>query len=333
MQLWRDRSVLVVGDVGLDEYIMGQVSRISPEAPVPVLEVDEEDKRLGLAAYVAQNVASLGGKPFLVGVVGDDAGGRLLKGLFSEAHLSDENLVVDSSRPTTRKTRIMAKQGLVSKHHHVVRVDWETRKHLPQEVEKAILEKVRRAIPQCEAVVIEDYGKGVLSPKCITEIVSMAHARGLKVLLDPHRTISGEHYRGVDLLKPNFDEALSLSGVSFDEVRDKPENIMKIGHELRQKTGAKDIVMTQGREGMTVFSDNQVTHVPTYARQVFDVTGAGDTVLAALALGVAAGLKLDRSCILANFAAGVVVGKVGCVPCTVQELSQYIEDHGQEAGW
>lgn len=314
------RKILIVGDVGLDEYILGEVRRISPEAPVPVLDVEREDMRLGLAANVAQNIQSLGGVPWLVSVVGKDAGYDSLSQLFRTHNVSTEFLVVDETRPTTRKSRIMAK------HHHLVRVDYETRKFISPEIEDKVMAQIHKAIDQVEAVIIEDYAKGAITQSLMKKVTELARTKSKPVLVDPHRTNSAPFYAGADLLKPNFDEALALSGLNYDEMRDHPNRVVEVGRALQKITGAKQVVMTRGKDGMTIFSGNEIAQVPTYARQVFDVTGAGDTVIAALSLAISAGLPLQQACQLANFAAGVVVGQVGCVPCTVQELRDYIEE-------
>jgi D-glycero-beta-D-manno-heptose-7-phosphate kinase len=314
------KKILVVGDIGLDEYVLGEVRRISPEAPVPVLEVESEDMRLGLAANVAQNISSLGGVPYLVSVMGHDLGAEKLKTLFQKTGVSTEHIVIDESRPTTRKTRIMAK------HHHLVRVDYEVRNYLSAATEKKVIEKISALISQVDAVVVEDYSKGVISNSLIKNVIEISHRAGKKVLLDPHKTNRGSFYSGVDLIKPNFDEAVALSGLTYDDLRDHPDRVIEVGQALQKLTGAKEVVMTRGKEGMTIFADSQVHQVPTYARQVFDVTGAGDTVIAALSLGLVAGLSLVDACQLANFAAGYVVGQVGCVPCTVENLKSYIEE-------
>lgn len=316
------KKILIVGDVGLDEYILGEVRRISPEAPVPVLEVESEDHRLGLAANVAQNITSLGGVPVLVSVVGQDTGAELLQSLFRKNSVSTEFLITDGSRPTTRKARIMAK------HHHLVRVDYEVRKFLAKETENKVFARVESVIDSVDAVIVEDYAKGVVSQSLIRSLTQLCKAKGKKVLVDPHRNNAGDFYSGVDLIKPNFDEAVALSGLNFDDLRDHPNKVIEVGQALQKKTGAKEVVMTRGKDGMTIFSGDQLTQVPTYARQVFDVTGAGDTVIAALALGLVSGLSLTEACMLANFAAGVVVGQVGCVPCTTQELAEYIQTAG-----
>lgn len=313
------KKILIVGDIGLDEYILGDVRRLSPEAPVPILDVESEDLRLGLAANVAQNVKSLGGEPVLVSVVGRDMGADLLANLFKESKVDVSHLIVDAKRPTTRKTRVMAK------HHHLVRIDREIRKFLSPETEASVFTKVQELIQSVDAVVIEDYAKGVVSKSLIQQIVKLAKANGKKVLVDPHQTNSGDFYSGVDLVKPNFSESVALSGLDYDELRDDPEKLVDLGRAVQSRTGAKEVVMTLGKDGMIIFSGNDVLQVPTFAKQVFDVTGAGDTVIAAMTLGIVSGLSLGEACMLANFAAGVVVGQVGCVPCTTQDLQNYIE--------
>lgn len=325
VEKFRGRKVLVIGDIGIDEYLLGDVRRISPEAPVPVLEVETQENRLGLAANVAFNVRTLGGEPLLVGLVGKDSGAELIKDLMQKSDLGTEHLVLDESRPTTRKTRVMAK------HHHLVRVDFENRKFVDTTVENKIFDRVAALLPQVDVVVVEDYAKGMISSVLLKKIVQICQSQGKKLLVDPHRTNNASFYEGVDLLKPNFDESVAMSGLNYDELRDHPNRVLEVGRALMKKSGAKELVMTRGKDGMMIFSNSQVVSVPTYARQVFDVTGAGDTVIAALSLGVAAGLDLTQSCLIANYAAGVVVGQVGCVPCRVDDLRAYITRTGEFA--
>lgn len=319
LESFKTKKVLVVGDVGLDEYVLGRVRRISPEAPVPVVEVESEDKRLGLAANVAQNVVSLGAEPILISVVGDDTGANLLRDLFTSAKVKSDYLVIDRQRPTTRKTRVM------SGPHHIVRVDYELRKYISDEVENSILSRCEKEIDRADIVVLEDYAKGVVTEKTVKRLSELCRQKKKKLLVDPHRDNRGEFYHGVDLIKPNYEESLALAGLNFEDLKDNPNKIVEAGMALKAKTGAREVVLTRGKEGMTIFSDTEIVEVPTYAKKVFDVTGAGDTVIATLALGQAAGLDLVRSCMLANFAAGIVVGKIGCVPCEALELREEIQ--------
>jgi rfaE bifunctional protein kinase chain/domain len=321
LQLLEGKKVLVVGDICLDEYVLGQVRRISPEAPVPLLEVEEEDSRLGMSGNVAQNIASLGGKPYLISVVGNDASAETLKSFLNKKGVSSDYLVVDSNRPTTRKIRIM------TQHHHLVRVDYEMKHFLDEKVERNLISRVVSIIKEIDIVILEDYGKGVVSRRVVENLVEIAHSNKKMVLVDPHRTNPGDFYQGVDLLKPNFDESLALAGISYEDYKIHRKNIAEVGTTLRDKIKSKYVILTQGKEGMSIFSDEETMQVPTFARQVFDVTGAGDTVIAALALGLSSGFSIDEACVLANFAAGVVVGKVGCVPCEVAELKDYMLSH------
>jgi len=310
----KEQEVLVVGDIGLDEYVLGQVRRISPEAPVPVVEVESEERRLGLSSNVAQNIASLGGIPRLVGIVGQDGAADQLRQLLLAAGVPTGHLVVDASRPTTRKLRVMVGN------HHIVRVDYEQRQFLSPAVEDKIFAQVQALLPQVAAVIIQDYAKGVVSERLVREIVKQAKAARKRVLADPNRTTPLEVYRGVDLMTPNYDEAVALTGIRDDDLRKDLDAVNRRGRQLMEVVGSEQMVITLGKDGMRIFEGGQAVEFPTNAKQVFDVTGAGDTVIAALALAWGSGFTLEQSCALANFAAGVVVGKIGCVPCGVQEL-------------
>lgn len=311
------RRLLVVGDIGLDEYVNGDVRRISPEAPVPVVEVRSQDVRLGLAANVAQNVASLGGIAEMIAVVGADESAERLRQMLRAADVETAHLVVDSSRPTTRKLRVM------TEHHHIVRVDFEHKLYLSDAMEKTLLDKVSSRLSAVDGVVIEDYAKGVFSENTLQQIIQMAKKAGKKVLVDPNRSTPTRYYRGADLMTPNRDEAVALSGLDFDELRTHPDFLFEVGEALLHRAELQHLVLTRGKEGMSLFSAGQVATMPTVARQVFDVTGAGDTVIAAIGLGWVSGLSLQDACLLGNLAAGVVVGKVGCVPCTQKELLDF----------
>lgn len=312
-------KLIVVGDIGLDEYVLGDVRRISPEAPVPVLEVNSQDARLGLAANVAQNVASLGGVPFLVAVVGQDQTADQIRSQLKAAEVSPDHLIVDPSRPTTRKLRVMS--GL----HHIVRVDFEHKKYLSDEVAARLVEKVKSLLPKADGLIIEDYAKGALSESSLQAIIAAARAAGKKVFVDPNRATPASYYRGADVTTPNRDEAVALSGLDYSELRQNPNFILELGQTLRECMQIENVVITRGAEGMTLVAANEVVHMPTVARQVFDVTGAGDTAIAALALASVGGFSLPEACLFGNVAAGVVVGKVGCVPCSRRELLDYIQ--------
>lgn len=311
--------LIVVGDIGLDEYVLGDVRRISPEAPVPVLEVQNQDSRLGLAANVAQNIASLGGVAHLVGVVGRDQAAEELKAKLRSAEVNADHLVVDPARPTTRKLRVM------SGPHHLVRVDYEKKQYLNPETENELVTKVASLLKTSDGVIIEDYAKGVLSENGLQAIIGEAHKQNKKVFVDPNRSTPAKFYNGADVVTPNRDEAVELSGLDYDDLRVHPNFILEVGQALRERMKAKNIVITRGKEGMSLIGDKEAVHMPTFARQVFDVTGAGDTVIAALALAHLSGFTLPEACVFGNVAAGVVVGKVGCVPCTRADFLDYVE--------
>lgn len=318
LKRFRQRRVMVVGDLGLDEYVSGDVRRISPEAPVPVLEVSGEDQRLGLSGNVAQNIASLGGDCVLLSVVGADPAAGRVRELLSAAGVSPNGLIVDRTRPTTRKLRVLAGQ------HHLVRVDFEHKRYLSAEVAGQLISQAERELSSCDALILQDYAKGVLSEACLQELTGIAKRQGKRVLLDPHRSTPLSHYRGVDLLTPNYEEALALAGIDSDAFADAESLLRQISGHLRAVTGAEQLVITRGKFGMRLFTASNEIDLPTYARQVFDVTGAGDTVIATLALAWLSDLSLGHACVAANAAAGVVVGKVGCVPCSLTELQDYL---------
>lgn len=317
-EVLKKQKLVVVGDIGLDEYVMGTVKRISPEAPVPVVEVTSEDHRLGLSANVAQNITSLGGEAYLISVVGQDGAAKQLQDMLKREGVNVEGLVEDASRPTTRKLRVMSGQ------HHIVRVDYERKKFLSADNEKKVLAKIAAVIDSCAGVIIQDYAKGVLSENCIQSIIKLAKEKNKKVMVDPYRTTPVAHYRGADLMTPNYDEALLLSGRSLDDIRGVSESLEEVGTNLMKGIQSDKMVITRGKDGVSLFEDGRTKQIPTFARQVFDVTGAGDTFIATLSLAWVAGLSLEDSCLMANHAAGVVVGKVGCVPCSLDELQASI---------
>lgn len=317
----RTGRVMIVGDVGLDEYVNGGVKRISPEAPVPVVDVLREEKRLGLAANVAQNISSLGGQPVLVGLIGQDEAGQQLRALLEQAGVSGEALYIDSERPTTRKLRVM------SDHHHIVRIDYERKKFLSAEVEAQLLSQVEARMESVDVLVLQDYAKGVLSASLCQNLIALAKQRNKKVLVDPNRNTPVEFYRGADLMTPNLDEAIKLAGWDPEAYEPSEVSVEALGQALMTAIASSTMIITRSQDGMSLFENQQAQRVPTFARKVADVTGAGDTVIAAIALALAGGFSLEESCVLANYAAGVVVGKVGCVPCYTEELVDYIDSH------
>ncbi len=310
--LERCRGVVVgvVGDVMLDRFVWGKVTRISPEAPVPVVEIEREDYHLGGAANVARNLASLGANPLLLGILGEDEAGETLRRAFGERGLSAEALLSDSSRRTTVKTRIIA-QG-----QQVVRADWESTEDIAGEVESKSLRLVEEVVARSQALVFSDYSKGALTPKVIERAIAAAKARGIPILVDPklrrHRL-----YRGVTLVTPNMNETERFTGMS---VRSK-EDLEQAAGKLLSDLDCDAVLVTRGEEGMSLFErGRKPLHIPTAAQEVFDVSGAGDTVIATAALALACGTSLLRAAVLSNRAAGIVVGKLGTATVTPEEL-------------
>lgn len=304
------KRIVVLGDVMLDEFIWGRVRRISPEAPVPVVEVERETLALGGAGNVASNLVALGAIPVTLGVVGDDLNAGRLSKVFRSMGISDEGLVIDSGRPTTLKTRIIAH------HQQVVRADRENRRPVDAETEDHIFERFCREIETADAVVLSDYNKGLLTPRLLARVLGEGRKRGAIVCLDP-KTRSFAHYQPVTIITPNNQEAAEASGVLIED----ESSLIEAGRRLLDSVDCRAVLVTRGEEGMALFTDGgAVTHIPTVAREVYDVTGAGDTVIATLALSLAAGAELVEAAVLANHAAGVVVGKLGTATVTREEL-------------
>jgi D-beta-D-heptose 7-phosphate kinase/D-beta-D-heptose 1-phosphate adenosyltransferase len=305
--------LLVVGDLVLDEYVWGEVDRVSPEAPVPVVHVREETVVLGGAANVVRNAVALGGSVAFCSVLGDDAAGRRTVELLEELGVDVGGLILAPGRPTTRKTRIIARS------QQVVRFDRETLDPPPPSIGRKLLEAIENALPSVDGVVIEDYGKGMLSSRIAVAAMRRFHAAGTPVVVDPKTTVVP--YRGAALLKPNLRETETLSGVSIRG----PEDLTRAVARLRRRIGGGAVVVTRGAEGMTLFEDDGPgVDVPTVAREVFDVQGAGDTTITALALALRAGAGLLEAAVIANAVAGVVVGKVGTATATVDEVRELL---------
>ncbi|MCU0329555.1 MAG: D-glycero-beta-D-manno-heptose-7-phosphate kinase [Candidatus Kapabacteria bacterium] len=316
----RGAEVAVVGDVMLDRYFWGTVNRVSPEAPVPVVDVENETFHLGGAANVAANLASLGAKPLLCGIVGDDASGRLLRQIAQDEGLTSEGIITDATRPTTVKTRV------IGNNQQIVRLDREDRSNVAADVAQRVLALLSNR-PQLKAIILEDYNKGLLSVHCITAIIALARQAGIPVFVDPKK-VNFFAFRDAYLVKPNRKEAEEALGRPLRSIRD----IEDAGHDLRASLGAENVLITLGAEGMMlVESDGTVSTVPTVAHRVADVSGAGDTVIATIAAMVAAGAPLREAAALANVSAGVVVAEPGIVSITPAALLQAIPDSGMVA--
>ncbi|MFL5616681.1 MAG: D-glycero-beta-D-manno-heptose-7-phosphate kinase [Gemmatimonadaceae bacterium] len=315
----KDCRIAVISDAMLDVYLRGDVERISPEAPVPVVRVRERRYALGGAANVAQNVAAIGAECDLVAAIGNDAGGETLRGMMQAIDADPSSLVV-VSRPTTTKTRIVARA------QQVVRVDEEEDVDLEgQEVEK-LLKAVTASIAQSHAVVLEDYNKGVLVARVIQEAIAAAKQRDLPIIVDP-KYKNFFHYRGATIFKPNRRELEAALGAAVD--LDHPDTLPQ----TLRRLGVEHLLLTLGERGMALISpEGEVMRVPTVAREVYDVVGAGDTVTAYLAAVLAAGGTTVEAAVIANYAAGVEVGKLGAATVTPDEVLDAYDDFRARAG-
>jgi D-beta-D-heptose 7-phosphate kinase/D-beta-D-heptose 1-phosphate adenosyltransferase len=304
------RPILVIGDVMLDRYLVGAASRISPEAPVPVIRVANDRRILGGAANVATNLAALDATVTLVSAVGDDSGGQLVKRLLAEAKLDDQGIVVSSSRVTTEKTRIVANS------QQIARVDVETIAEIDADCERTVLERLERLVPECSAVVISDYGKGVITSAIASRALACASAAGIPSLVDS-KSPEYSRYAGADFITPNRHELSAVTGLRIDTVADAE----RAASLIRAQFDFGNVIATLGADGLILVNEQTTRHFPTNAREVFDVSGAGDTVIAGVALCSAAETSAEFACEFANAAAGVVVGKFGTATVTRAEVA------------
>jgi D-beta-D-heptose 7-phosphate kinase/D-beta-D-heptose 1-phosphate adenosyltransferase len=315
------KTILILGDVMLDEFIWGKVGRISPEAPVPVVEVIEETYRLGGSANVAANVLALDGTPIPVGIVGNDRASQHIEELLQGSRIDTYGLL-RADRPTTLKTRIIAHN------QQVVRTDRESKKPLSSGINRDLEAVFLEYLPRSAAVVVSDYDKGVVNRELLSAILPKVRSAGIPVYLDP-KVHHADYYRPITLITPNHREAELLSGM----VIDGQTALEEAGRKLLQRFDCEYALITRGEEGMSLFNRSGSHHLPTFAREVFDVTGAGDTVIATLALARAGGATMEEAAVLANHAAGIVVGKVGTATVSRSELlSDFESRNAHSAG-
>ena len=314
LQRFPQASLLVIGDLILDHYVMGRVSRISPEAPVPVVHVESETLRLGGAANVFNNILALGGKADLCGVIGADESGRLLLKELGKSRSGRGGVIIDHDRPTTRKSRVIAHN------QQIVRYDMEGRQELKGTLQKRLLRYVESRIRELSCIVVSDYAKGVVSAALMTELTRMAALRKIPVIVDPKVEHFG-YYKGVTVITPNHLEATQAAGLHGDD----DHTINEAGAVIRQRLGCRSVLITRGEKGMSLYEGEGTSwHLPTQARQVYDVTGAGDTVIGTLALALATGASMREAATLANHAAGIVVGMVGTATVTPKQLLEAV---------
>jgi len=312
---FKKSKVLVIGDLILDEFIWGDVKRISPEAPVPVVGVNSQSYLPGGAANVANNIIALGAEVQLAGIIGNDNVGRLLIEELTKRSIDTEGVIKDEKRPTTLKTRIIAH------HQQVVRIDKESREHIYGQALNRVVDFVKAKINDVDAILIEDYGKGVINPVFLKKIKAIAQRHKKIITVDPKED-HFSYYNNLTVITPNRYEARIATHMK----NDTEIELNKCGLRLLNKLKCQAVLITLGEEGMHLFEKkNKITHIPTTAQEVFDVSGAGDTVIATLTLALSSGAKMKEAALLANYAAGIVVGKVGTAVCCFDELKQKIK--------
>ncbi len=310
---FRNARLLVIGDLIMDHFIWGSVTRISPEAPVPVVDVTEETLLLGGGANVVNNVASLGGKSFIAGVAGRDSDGKRLLSMLIDKVVTTDGIIIDKKRPTTTKTRVIAHN------QQVVRFDREEKNPIGVRTIVKVMEYIKSVIKDSDAVVISDYAKGLVTKELVWCVMELAKELDKPVVVDP-KVEHFDCYSGATIVTPNNNEASLASGVLIND----KDSLKKAGKSLLKNHGIKAVLITRGEHGMSLFEKGSESHIPTVAREVYDVSGAGDTVVGAVALSLAAGASVKEAAVLSNLAAGIVVGKLGTATVTPKELLEAV---------
>lgn len=307
---FKGRRIAVIGDMMLDIYFRGDVKRISPEAPVPIVEVENEFFRFGGAANCALNIISLGGIPEPIGVIGYDSFGTIFRSLLAESGISSKGIFVDDSRPTTAKTRVIADK------QHVVRIDKESKQDLNSVLSSKLMSYLNDISESIDGIILQDYNKGVLTRSVIEMVINLANSKDLLVTVDP-KFNNFFTYKNVTVFKPNRKEAEDVLGMKIRSDND----VSMAGKKLIEKLNSKNVLLTLGSEGIAVFEkDKPEKRMPTKARKVADVSGAGDTVISTLTLALAAGSDIVEASYLANYAGGIVCEEVGIVPIESDKL-------------
>lgn len=315
LESFKGKKILVLGDIMLDKYVFGKVSRVSPEAPVPIIKVDKENYVPGGAANAANNISSLGGEAFLVGVVGDDQERSTLLNELRARNIKTEGIVIDGTKPTIQKIRVL------SQNQQLIRIDYEKDSNSSSDIQNELINTLQRLVRESDIVIVSDYAKGMVTKEVMEKLKEAANSEGKKIIIDP-RPQNKDLYAGSYLITPNNKEACQMAKKYIDTEEEFESLGRGLGNELNS-----NIIITRGSKGMAIFQkDNGTLNIPTKAKEVYDVSGAGDTVVAALSLALASGASLEEAAGLANYAAGVVVGKIGTATCTLDEIKQSIED-------
>ena len=313
----KDVNVLIIGDLMLDRFIWGNVSRISPEAPVPVVEVTKETYMPGGAGNVACNINSLDSNAYLIGAISDDIYGDFFLKKYEDSKVDTSGIAKFGDRNTIVKTRVVAHQ------QQVVRVDRESKEQLKDELIDEVLKNIESKIKNSKVVILSDYGKGIINDKVLDFTIEQCNELNIPVLVDP-KIENFKKYKNITCMTPNLLEACTGMGKIKINTETDIENL---GCDILELLNAKSIIITRGEAGMSVFEEDQITHIPTFAREVYDVTGAGDTVISTLAICLGNGLSIKDSAHIANFAAGIVVRKLGTATVKKQEIIDYVGEH------
>ncbi len=302
------KKILVIGDIMLDKYVRGNVKRISPEAPVPIFEIGDNSYRLGGASNVANNIKSLGGIPILTGIIGQDGDGEILLELLKENGIKTDEIIISNNKPTVSKTRIIAHN------QQILRMDREEISYIGKELEKKFISKILDILKQVDGILFEDYDKGIITPNIIKKTISAANN---KVITADPKFRNFFQYKNISLFKPNIKEM----GTSLGEDFPREEDLLKAGKSLRKRLNSP-LLITRGSQGMILFDDKIQEIIPSYTKEIYDVTGAGDTVIAAVTLALASGGDLIQSAKIASIAAGIEVGKFGASAVTTAEIKK-----------
>ena len=315
LEQFKNKKILVVGDIMLDKYIWGEVSRISPEAPVQVVKVEKESYAPGGAANVANNVAALNGTTYMIGIVGNDNANEILISELKNRGINTDGILEDKNKPTIQKVRV------IGKGQQLLRFDYEKKGYLDEGMERKILDFVVKRIQNIDAIIISDYAKGVITKNLAEKLIKLANEKKKIIIVDP-KPKHKDFYKNATLITPNNHEACEMLNVE----EENEESVIKVGKKILEELNAP-LIITRGEKGMAVFEKNgEITNIPTKAKEVYDIIGAGDTVVATLALALASNATLKEAATLANYAAGITVGKVGTSTVAVEEIKKAMED-------
>jgi len=315
LEKFKEQHILVIGDIMLDKYIFGNVERISPEAPVQIVNVRKENYVPGGAANTANNISSLGAKASLIGIVGKDNANQILMKELDKRNINCQGIVTDDKKPTIQKIRVLGQN------QQLLRIDYEIKEYVTKETEDKIIDYIKTKISEINAIIISDYIKGIVTKSLFERITDLTNKNNKIIIVDP-KPKHKEFYKNVTLITPNHKEACEM----LNQEINNNEDLKEIGIQLLKDLNT-NILITRGEKGMCLFEkDENITHIPTAAKEVYDVSGAGDTVIATITLALASGATPKEAAIVANHAAGIVVGKLGTATATIEEIRKSLEN-------